>query len=43
MIAATRDEAALEFHQRADVASMELSRIVSAVETVIAVTLRGLS
>lgn len=42
MIAATQEEAALELHQRADVASMELSRIVSAVETAIAVTMREL-
>jgi pyroglutamyl-peptidase len=38
MIKAVREEAGLEIHQRADVASMELSRIVRAVETAIAVT-----
>jgi pyroglutamyl-peptidase len=42
MIKETRTEAALEIHQRADVASMELSRIVAAVDTAIAVTLREL-
>ena len=40
MISATRAEAALELHQRSDVASMEQSRIIRAVETAIAVTIR---
>ena len=40
MISATRSEAALELHQCSDVASMEQSRIISAVETAIAVTVR---
>lgn len=40
LIKSMRSEAAVEFHQRADVASMELSRIVGAVETAIAVTMR---
>ncbi|MFN4143610.1 hypothetical protein [Aestuariivirga sp.] len=38
MIKVTRAGAGLDIHQRADVASMELSRIVRAVETAIAVT-----
>lgn len=40
LMKAMRSQAALEFHQRADIASMELSRIISAVETTIAVTLK---
>jgi pyroglutamyl-peptidase len=40
LIAATREEAALELHQRADVASMELSRSARAVELAIATTIR---
>lgn len=40
LIKTMRSQAALEFHQRADIASMELSRIISAVETAIAVTLK---
>lgn len=43
LIAATRAEAALELHQRSDVASMELSRIVRAVELAIATTIRDIS
>jgi len=40
MLTDLRSEAALEFHQRADVASMEQSRIIRAVEIAIATTAR---
>lgn len=39
LLAGLRQEAALELHQRADVASMELGRIVRAIEIAITVTL----
>lgn len=40
LIKSMRADAELEFHQRADIASMEMSRMVGAVETAIAVTIR---
>ena len=40
MIADLRNEAALEIHQRADMASMEQSRIIRGVEIAIATTVK---
>ena len=42
MIADLRNVAALEFHQRADMASMEQSRIIRGVEIALATTVKGM-